>query len=124
MSIRADRIHELNEAEEPAKELLRKLGYTYVPRDILAGERHRERDVLLKGRLRAALLRLTPWLTEEQAERAIFKLEQVDAVGMARNRLVHEYLTYGMPLDVDDDGSRRTRTVHFFDFEHPRPEAR
>ncbi len=120
----SEKINELNEAEEPAKELLRKLGYTYVPRDILATERNRERDVLLKGRLRAALLRLNPWLTEDQADRAIFKLEQVDAVGMARNRLVHEYLTYGMPLDVDDGGNRRTRSVHFFDFEHTNPDDR
>src|SRR5712692_6607860 len=106
------KVNELNEAEEPAKDLLRKLGYTYVPREILATERRREREVLLKGRLQAALLRLNPWLTEDQAERAIFKLEHVDAVGMTRNRLVHEYLTYGMPLDIDEVGQRRTRTVH------------
>ena len=47
--------------------------------------------MLLKGRLRAALLRLNDWLTEEQAERAIFELEHVNAVGMARNQSIHEY---------------------------------
>lgn len=121
MAIPFDRINELNEAEEPAKELLRKLGYLYVPRDVLAQERDGEREVLLKGRLRQALLRLNPWLTEDQANRVIFRLEHVDAVGMARNQIVHEYLTYGMPLEVDDAGGRRTRTVVFFDFDHPEP---
>ena len=117
------KINELNEAEEPAKELLRKLGYTYVPRDILAAERDGERAVLLKGRLRQALLRLNPWMTDDHAERTIFKLEHVDAVGMARNQIVHEYLTYGVPLDVDEASGRRTRTVVFFDFDRPEPRA-
>src|SRR5579883_284834 len=115
------KINELNEAEEPAKELLRRLGYTYVPRDVLAAERDGEREVLLKGRLRRALLRLNPWLTDDHAERVIFKLEHVEAVGMARNQAIHEYLTYGMPLDVDESGGRRTRSVSFIDFDHPAP---
>ncbi len=57
--------------KEPARVLLERLGCAYVPRETLAAERSREREVLLKGRLRAALLRLNDWLTEEQAERAI-----------------------------------------------------
>lgn len=117
--IAAAKVNELNEAELPAIALLRRLGYTYVPREILAPERDSEREVLLKGRLKAALLRLNPWLKENDAERAIFALENLDAVGMARNQLVHEYLVYGMPLEVDDADGRRTRTVAFFDFEHP-----
>src|SRR3990170_1900560 len=99
----ADKVNELNEAEQPAVELLRRLGYTYVPRDLLAPERDNEREVLLKGRLKAALLRLNPWLKENDAERVIFALENLDAVGMARNRLAHEYLVYGLPLEEDDE---------------------
>ena len=65
------------------------------------------------------LLRLNEWMTEEQAERAIFNLERIEATGMARNQAVHEYLTYGMPLTVDSTRGRETRTVRFFDFDHP-----
>ena len=54
----------------------------YVPRETLAAERADEREVLLKGRLKAALLRLNEWMTEEQAGRAIFDLEHIDATGM------------------------------------------
>jgi type I restriction enzyme R subunit len=115
----ADKVNELNEAELPAIALLQRLGYTYVPREILAPERDNEREVLLKGRLKAALLRLNPWMNENHAERAIFALENVDAVGMARNPLIHEYLVYGLPLDVDDGDERRTRTAAFFDFAQP-----
>ena len=92
------KLNEFNHAEDPARQLLERLGWTYVPREALAAERSDEREVLLKGRLRAALMRLNEWMTEEQAERAIFELEHVDSTGMARNQAVHEYLTYGMPL--------------------------
>ena len=113
------KLNEHNHAEEPARLLLEGLGWTYVPREALAAERGGEREVLLKGRLRTALLRLNQWMTEEQAERVIFNLEHVDATGMARNQAVHEYLTYGMPLTVDGPRGRDTRTVRFFDFDHP-----
>ena len=113
------KLNEYNHAEEPARVLLERLGWTYVPRDALAAERGDEREVLLKGRLRAALMRLNEWMTEEQAERAIFELEHVDATGMARNQAVHEYLTYGMPLAIDGPRGRDSRTVRFFDFDHP-----
>ena len=95
------KLNESNHAENPARRLLERLGWTYVPREVLAAERSEEREVLLKGRFQKALLRLNEWMTEEQAGRAIFDLEHVDATGMARNQAVHEYLTYGMPLNVD-----------------------
>ena len=114
-----NRLNEFHHAEDPARQLLDRLGWTYVPREALAAERSDEREVLLKGRLRAALMRLNEWLTEAQAERAIFELEHVDATGMGRNQAVHEYLTYGMPLTVDTSRGRETRAVRFFDFEHP-----
>ena len=113
------RLNEFNHAEDPARRLLERLGWTYVPRDALAAERGGEREVLLKGRLRAALMRLNQWLTESQADRVIFELENVNATGMARNQAVHEYLTYGMPLTVEGRRVWDTRTVHFFDFDHP-----
>ena len=114
------KLNEYNHAEEPARRLLEKLGWTYVPREVLAAERGDEREVLLKARLKRALLRLNEWMTEEQAERVIFELEHVDATGMARNQRIHEYLTYGMPLTADGPHGRDTRIVRFFDFDHRR----
>ena len=113
------KLNEHNHAEDPARRLLERLGWTYVHRGALAAERGDEREVLLRRRLKTTLLRLNEWMTEEQAERAVFELEHVDATGMARNQRVHEYLTYGMPLTVDDPRGRDSRTVRFFDFEHP-----
>ena len=112
-------LNEYSQAEEPARVLLERLGWTYVPREELAAERSGEREVLLKGRLRAALLRLNEWLTGEQSERAIFELEHVNEVGIARNQKIHEYLTFGLPLTVNTSRGQDTRNVRFFDFDHP-----
>ena len=111
------KLNEYNHAEEPARRLLERLGWTYVHREALTAERPTQREALLKRRLRAALLRLNEWMTEEQAQRVIFELEHIDATGMLRNQRVHEYLTYGMPLTIDAARGRETRTVRFFDFE-------
>ena len=114
-----NKMNEFNHAEGPARLLLEQLGWTYVPAETLVAERVNEREILLKERLRAALLRLNDGLTGAQAERVMFDLERADGIGMARNRLVHEYLTYGMTLDVEGPNGRDTRTVKFFDFDDP-----
>ena len=113
------KLNEYNHAEDPARILLERLGWIHVPRASLEEDREGEREVLLKERLRAALLRLNEWLTEAQAARIIFDLENINAVGMARNQAVHEYLTFGMPLTVDGPRGRDSRNVRFFDFNHP-----
>ena len=115
----ASKLNEYNHAEEPARRLLEQLGWAYVPREALAVERGDEREVLLRSRLKQALLRLNEWMTDEQADRAIFNLERIEETGTSRNQRVHEYLTYGMPLTVDSARGRETRTVRFFDFDHP-----
>ena len=48
------KLDELSHAEIPAWELLEKLGWTYVPCEVLAVERDDEREVLRKERLSAA----------------------------------------------------------------------
>ncbi len=114
-----NKLNEFSHAEDPARRLLGQLGWTNVPAEQLASERASERDVLLKDRLRAALLRLNDGLTGAQAERIIFDLERADGIGLPRNRLVHEYLTYGMTLTVEGPAGRDTRTVRFFYFDNP-----
>ena len=114
------KLNEYNHAERPALDLLTRLDWKYVSRSTLSSERGDERQVLLKGRLKSALLRLNEWMTDDQeADHVIHGLEHMDVLGMARNQRIHEYLTYGMPLTVDRPGGRQTRTVRFFDFDHP-----
>ncbi|MDE2803406.1 MAG: type I restriction endonuclease subunit R, partial [Chloroflexota bacterium] len=113
------KFNEYTQAEEPARRLLERLGWRYLHPDGLWSERDDRRGVLLKGRLRSALRRLNEWMTDEQADRVVHELENINATGVARNQAVHEYLIYGMPLNVDATRGRQTRIVRFFDFEHP-----
>ena len=92
-----------------------------MPREELAAERNDERDVLLTERLTDTLLRLNEWMTEDHAQRVIFNLRNIDASDLARNREIHTYLAYGMPLTIERDGRQETPTVRFFDFDHPEP---
>ena len=112
-------LDELSHAETPARELLKRLGWTYVPREALAAERDDEREVLLRGRLRAALLRLNEWMTEAQADWVIGELEHTEGSGIARNQRVHEDLIYGKPVSTASASGRQSRIARFFDFEHP-----
>ena len=45
----AAKLNEFNHAEDPARLLLERLGWTYVPRDALAAERGDEREVPAEG---------------------------------------------------------------------------
>ena len=114
-----DRLDELSHAEDPARELLEKLGWTYVPREILAAERDDERAVVLKGRLRKALLRLNEWMTVAQADWVIGELEHTEGGGIARNQRVHEDLIYGKPVSTATASGRQSRIARLFDFDHP-----
>ncbi len=115
--------NELHLAEKPALELLQRLGWSYVPHDALTRERNDQHSVLLEQRLIAALKRLNPWISDDDAQRVIFNLGHIDATGLARNQIIHEYLSHGMPLTIDRAGRQETPTVRFFDFEHTKPET-
>lgn len=111
--------HEQALVETPGRDLLVRLGWRHFTAAELAAERGGERDSLLGGRLRAALLRLNEWMDDEQAERVIGRLRRSEGVGVVENRRVHEWLIYGMPFDTGGGSGPRTRSVRFFDFENP-----
>ena len=60
-------------------------------------------------------------MTEDHAQRIIFNVHNIDASGLARNREIHTYLAYGMPLTIERYGRQETPTVRFFDFDHSEP---
>ena len=105
--------------EEMEWRLLDRSVWSHPTAEQLEAERAGGREVLLKDRLRAALLRLNEWMTEPQAERVIFEVENVNAVGMAGNKAVHQLLAYGMLLTVDSPRGKEMRVARFFDFDHP-----
>ena len=118
MTSRAD-IEMQKSSEEALRRRLDRLGWSCITAEQVEAERGSSREVLLKDRLTTALLRLNEWLTRPQADRVIFELENINAVGMAGNRAAHLNLVYGMPLTTDGPRGRESRVVRFFDFDHP-----
>ena len=72
---------EVEKVELPAIEQLTRLGWTYVPGADLApvlpvdgspaGERGYYRDVVLSKRLEAAVVRLNPWISDENLRKVV-----------------------------------------------------
>ena len=107
-------------AENPAVELLQSLGYTYVPPEAIEPERASLKETVLTGRLAAALKRLNPWLSETNVAKAVKAVTQVPAASLAEaNETLYTSLTYGIALEQDRGGGRKSHTVRFLDFEHP-----
>ena len=107
-------------SEDPAVELLETFGYTYVPPEILEGQRASLKEAVLTSRLTAALRRLNPWLSDPNVAQATRRITQVSAVSLAEaNRAIFTSLTYGVALEQDRGDGRKSHTVRFVDFDEP-----
>jgi type I restriction enzyme R subunit len=96
----------LNEAivENAALEWFGALGYACLGAEALAPATHGERasygEVILVGRLRAALRRLNPTMPEEAREEALRKVLRVGTPSLTEtNRAFHRLLRDGVPVE-------------------------
>ena len=104
---------------------LGELGYRAVAGpDIAPGEPKSERadfgDVILEGRLRAALRRLNSWLDAAALDETVRKLRHPAHVALARNNhAIHGHLVNGVPLDIVRDDGGHGAMAQVIDFENP-----
>lgn len=100
--------------EEAALEWLAETGYTVIGGPEIGpgaaqAERSSYRDVVLLGRLRAALTRLNPHLPAAAIEEAVAKLTRAESPNSAvNNHNFHKLLINGVEVSYQSDG----RTVH------------
>jgi type I restriction enzyme, R subunit len=107
-------------SEHPAVEQLRRLGYTYVAAKALEAERESLKQAVLVERLARALRRLNPWLSDENVRQAVRAVTGVQAASLLEaNQKLYTALTYGISLEQDRGGGKRSHTVRFFDFDEP-----
>lgn len=112
--------NEIHLAEEPAADLLERLGYTFVPADELDAERASQSEPLLIGRLQAALRRLNPWIDDVNVQNAVQHISHVAATGLIdANEKVHTALVYNISLPQDLGHGLQGQTVRYLDFETP-----
>ena len=116
-----------NDLEQTLLTWFAALGYEVLASDHLRpdsvyDERTSFEDVVLKGRLEAALHRLNPDVPVEALDEALRKLARHDAPTLEQNNYAfHRLLVDGIPLEIPRDGGGPPRgvLVRLFDFDDP-----
>lgn len=110
--------NEIGLSEDPAVDLLRSLGYEYLPPDALAADRESLRDVILVPRLEAALRKLNPWIIDDNLHRAVRAVTHVPAASLLEaNEALYVTLTYGISVTQKLADGNASPQVRFFDFD-------
>ena len=110
--------------EETALDWLKDIGYTIVyGGDIApeepAAERENYQDVLLVGRLRAALERINPNVPAEALEDAFRKVTRPSSPALVgNNRSLHKMLADGIEVEYRHEGRIKGDKVWLIDFEN------
>ncbi|MBX7227162.1 MAG: type I restriction endonuclease subunit R [Chitinophagales bacterium] len=112
-----------NEIEEIALSYLQKLGYSYIfGTDISPDGEHPERqytDVVLTTRLREAIDKLNPSITQDAKEDALKKVLRTESPNtLINNETFHKYLTEGVDVEVRTAEGIRGEKVYIVDFDN------
>ena len=111
--------------EELTIEWLEAEGYTYRAGPELAPdgstpERSSYQDVLLNGRIQAAINRLNPAVPPAARDDALRQLQRINAPDLpANNEAFHRLLTEGIPVTYQKEGHPRGDLVWLVDFANP-----
>lgn len=111
--------------EDFAIKLFERLGYDYIHAPDIAPdgdrpERSRYDEVLLVGRLEAALKRINPKLSPALQQAALKEVQRISSPELlANNEAFHRLLTAGVPVSAHKDGDERGERVWLIDFAKP-----
>ena len=110
-----------NEIEEIALSYLQNLGYSYILGTTLSPDgEHPERqytDVVLATRLRDAIDKLNPSITQDAKEDALKKVLRTESPNaLINNETFHKYLTEGVDVEVRTADGIRGEKVYIVDF--------
>ena len=111
--------------EDFAIKLFERLGYDYLHGPDIAPdgdrpERRHYEEVLLTGRLEAALKRINPRLPAALLLDALKEVQRIHSPELlANNEAFHRLLTEGVPVSTHKDGDQRGERVWLIDFARP-----
>ncbi|MCF8306225.1 MAG: type I restriction endonuclease subunit R [Ignavibacteriales bacterium] len=113
-----------NEIEEIAVSYLQSLGYNYLNGLVISPDgEHPERqytDVVLTTRLRDAIDKLNPTITQDAKEDALKKVLRTESPNqLINNENFHRYLTDGVDVEVRTPSGIRGEKVYIVDFTNP-----
>jgi type I restriction enzyme R subunit len=112
-----------NEIEEIALGYLQSLGYSYLNGLVISPDgEHPERqytDVVLATRLRDAIDKLNPTITQDAKEDALKKVLRTESPNaLINNETFHKYLTEGVDVEVRTADGIRGEKVYIVDFDN------
>lgn len=113
-----------NEIEEIALGYLQGLGYTYQLGTIISpdGERPERQynEVVLVTRLRDAIDKLNPNISQDAKEDALKKVLRTESPNaLINNETFHRYLTDGVDVEIRTESGIRGEKIYIIDFAHP-----
>src|SRR5690554_4856626 len=113
-----------NQIEEIALGYLQSLGYEYLNGvNISPDGNHPERqynEVVLTTRLRDAIDKLNPSITQDAKEDALKKVLRADSPNLLiNNETFHRYLTDGVDVEIRTESGIRGEKVYIVDFDNP-----
>ena len=113
-----------NEIEQIAISYLQNMGYTHIlGPDISVDGVHPERqynEVVLINRLRNAIDRINPKITQDAKDDAIKKVLRTDSPNaLINNENFHKYLTEGIDVEIRTTEGIRGEKVYIVDFNQP-----
>ncbi len=114
-----------NKIEEYSIQLLAELGYDYIHAPDVAPDstdpwRSSYSEVMFPDRLKAAINRLNPNITESARDHAYKELLRINSPELiTNNETFHRMLTEGIKVQYQQDGHTRGDLLWLIDFEHP-----
>lgn len=108
-----------------AIETLERLGYHYlyapdIAPDTAQAERASYEEVLLAGRLEAAIRRINPTIPYDAQTEALKEIQRINSPELlTNNEAFHRMLTEGIKVTYQKDGNPRGDLVWLIDFENP-----
>ncbi len=113
---------ELNMVEKEILKDLQKMGYEVrdATDDDLADERENLKEVVLQDRLKQAIKRINPWISNRNIGKAVNDLKKIKLTDpMQINKAVHKKLVQHTTVTQDLGEGRKKQTVKFIDYKNP-----
>jgi len=109
-----------SDIEHFAIELLQKQGYTYSSPEEQEAERENLSEVVLRGRLKAAIDKLNPGIPEDAKQQALREVLNLPSQNLSENNeAFHQMLTDGVGVEYQKNGDTVGDKVWLIDFKNP-----
>ena len=99
---------------------LQEIGYDYFSGLSLEEERETMSDVILRGRLTSAIVRLNPWIDENNLNKVVRSILHIEATSLIEaNENFHYGLVNYISVQQDLGKGKKNQTVRLIDFTNP-----